>query len=81
MSTRIGDVIILSEEPEDICSSCKKKDELRPYGKGGARVCYECAMKDPVEATLQMEIHLFGNVNCTREEAEELVRLRKTKVN
>lgn len=28
------------------CSMCQREEELRPYGKGGAWVCFDCAMKD-----------------------------------
>lgn len=28
------------------CSVCGSDDELRPYGKGGALVCFACGMKD-----------------------------------
>lgn len=39
--------------PISNCSLCGKKDELRPYGKDGAWVCFNCAMKDEEEATRQ----------------------------
>jgi hypothetical protein len=32
-----------------ICSDCKNDDDCRPYGKGGAMVCFSCAMKDEAE--------------------------------
>lgn len=28
------------------CEECGKKDELRPYGKGGKWICFPCGMKD-----------------------------------
>ena len=31
------------------CADCGEKfdqDDLRPYGKGGAWICYDCGMKD-----------------------------------
>lgn len=28
------------------CSICKKYEELRPYGKDGAWVCFDCGKKD-----------------------------------
>lgn len=39
-------VIIIGEEftPEP-CEYCGKVEELRPYGKNGAKICYECGMK------------------------------------
>ncbi len=32
------------------CQECGKVKELRPYGRGGKFVCFECAMKDEGEA-------------------------------
>lgn len=29
-----------------VCSKCKKTGDLRPYGKGGALVCFPCGMDD-----------------------------------
>jgi phage/plasmid primase-like uncharacterized protein len=37
------------------CSACGKEEELRPYGKDGAWVCFECAMKDEAEAGRQFD--------------------------
>jgi hypothetical protein len=28
------------------CEVCGNLDELRPYGKGGQKICIECGMKD-----------------------------------
>jgi hypothetical protein len=45
------EVLVICEEPEDMCEQCGKKDELRPYGKRvesgrRRRICYDCAMLD-----------------------------------
>lgn len=37
MSKRVGNVIIIESEPEDICQECSKPAETRPYGKGGKK--------------------------------------------
>jgi hypothetical protein len=37
--------IIFQEKPQQ-CDDCGKVAELRPYGPGGAKVCFECGMKD-----------------------------------
>lgn len=44
--TRIEDnkLIIEVEEPQQ-CDYCGKIDELRPYGRNGTAICYECGMK------------------------------------
>lgn len=47
-----GAVVIAQTEPMT-CSDCGKEDELRPYGKNGAWVCYNCGMKDEEEARRQ----------------------------
>lgn len=36
----------IKQEPPSKCSECSETKELRPYGKNGAFVCFECAMKD-----------------------------------
>lgn len=53
MTRRLDDgTVILEAEGEDPngCALCGKVAELRPYGPGGARICYPCGMEDP-EAT------------------------------
>ena len=39
------------------CEDCGEHAELRPYGHGGASVCFDCAMKDEAEARLR-----FGSI-------------------
>lgn len=41
------------------CSKCKRPEtagnghsELRPYGKGGALICYDCMMSSPSDQTI-----------------------------
>jgi hypothetical protein len=63
MSRRIGNVAIIAVEPPRRCSSCDKTVECRPYGKGGAQICFDCAMATPeskAEAERQMAQRLFG---------------------
>lgn len=38
-------ISIAPEEP-DACEYCGKVAPLRPYGKDGARICFECGMKN-----------------------------------
>jgi hypothetical protein len=43
---RVGKIVIIGEPvAHKKCSECGKVDELRPYGRGGAELCYDCAMK------------------------------------
>jgi hypothetical protein len=60
MSKKINNIIIIEEEPEGICEYCGRKEELRPYGKNGARICFECGMKDKDETEKNMAKILFG---------------------
>lgn len=46
MTKKIGNIIIIQNEPDSICELCGKKDELRPYGPKGEKICFECGMKD-----------------------------------
>lgn len=38
-------IIIGGDFTEEPCEYCGIPSELRPYGKGGAKICYECGMK------------------------------------
>lgn len=51
--------VIYAEAPQT-CEECGKQAETRPYGKDGKEVCFDCAMKDPVEARRQAGHYLFG---------------------
>jgi len=66
MKVEIGDVtVILIGAPEEAelaqCSDCGKMEELRPYGKDAAMVCFECAMKDPENAQEMFERQVRGD--------------------
>ncbi len=60
MTKKIGNKIIIEETKPSNCSSCTKIKELRPYGKGGSWVCFDCAMKDEGEMKKQFS-KLFDN--------------------
>jgi hypothetical protein len=54
----VGNVVIFGgDEPFGKCEYCGKEAELRPYGKGGAKICFECGMKpeDKAETDRQFE--------------------------
>jgi hypothetical protein len=53
MTRKIGNIVIIEEEPAGSCEVCGKIAELRPYGPGGRRVCFSGAMKNEEEATRQ----------------------------
>lgn len=60
MTRKVGDIIIIEEQEPATCEMCGKIEELRPYGPGGKNVCFDCAMKDPVEAERQYTKFLMG---------------------
>lgn len=48
MTERINGVLVIKQERPQQCDLCGQIDELRPYGPGGAKICYPCGMKDPI---------------------------------
>ena len=61
MSENINGIVIIREEPPQQCDVCDKIAELRPYGKNGACICYECGLKDEETTNKMMGIILFGD--------------------
>jgi len=61
MTRRVGDVVIVEVEEDDVCELCGKVDELRPYGPNGERICYDCGMLNP-EATKAALLKLYNGV-------------------
>ena len=47
MTRRVGRFVIIHEEEPQQCDDCGNVAELRPYGPGGSKVCFPCAMKTP----------------------------------
>ena len=60
MSKVVNGIVVIEPEPDGICAYCGKNTELRPYGKNGERICYECGMKDPKTTELKMNEYLFN---------------------
>jgi len=60
MSKNINGIPVIFEEEPNECSTCHKFEECRPYGKNGALVCFDCAMKDKETTKEQMNMRLFG---------------------
>lgn len=56
-----GNVVVDRTKPfNGTCTDCGEKTELRPYGQGGAWVCFPCAMKDEPNARKMATQVLFG---------------------
>jgi hypothetical protein len=51
--------LVIEEEQRGYCAECGKFDELRPYGDGGARICWDCGQKDP-EATERNMVRVWA---------------------
>jgi hypothetical protein len=45
MTKRVGDVVFIYPEKPQQCDECGKIAEVRPYGKNGACLCFECSEK------------------------------------
>jgi hypothetical protein len=54
------------------CQECGHVDELRPYGRGGAWICFACGMKDEEETKRQFRALLEGGlvIDATEQNGE-----------
>ncbi len=48
------EVILVEVDGKGKCEYCGKVAELRPYGKDGAKICFECGMKNREETERNM---------------------------
>jgi hypothetical protein len=53
MTHKIGNTVVIANEPAAVCQLCGKADQLRPYGPNGEQVCFDCMMKDEASAKAQ----------------------------
>lgn len=60
MTRRVGDVVVIERGPPSTCDLCGREAETRPYGPGGADVCFDCGMQDEEEAKRRFEALLDG---------------------
>jgi hypothetical protein len=70
-------IVDINAGEDGTCTACGREAELRPYGKDGAAVCFECAMKDEAETERQLgkliegaDVILIGRVLIGREEKQ-----------
>lgn len=47
MTQRIGNVVVIEDEPDKRCELCGEVTDCRPAGPNGEQVCHPCALKDP----------------------------------
>ncbi len=60
MTKRVGKTVLIEPELSSECELCGEVKELRPYGPGGKRICFQCAMKDPEGTKRRANAILFG---------------------
>jgi hypothetical protein len=48
-------------QPKPICSQCGKEGELKPFGRYGALICYDCWMTDD-SGHCNFTIHVDGHL-------------------
>lgn len=58
MSGKKGNKFVIEQQAPQGCEYCSEIKELRPYGKNGANICFQCAMKDESEAKKQFSKRL-----------------------
>lgn len=46
MSKIVGNKLYVYAEGKRVCELCGKIAELRPYGKNGENICFQCGMKN-----------------------------------
>lgn len=59
-------IIIGGEITPEPCEYCGNIDELRPYGKNGAKICFDCGMKDE---NIKETENTFDNILSGKSEA------------
>lgn len=64
MSERVGNIVIIAEEPDGTCELCGKVEETRPYGPNGERICWDCGQKNPAARDRVMKRVLFGETDA-----------------
>lgn len=51
--------IIATTDPAR-CEYCGAVEELRPYGRGGENICFDCAMRDEETTQRRFAQHVLG---------------------
>ena len=54
---------VIAKEHKSYCELCGKLDELRPYGRNGELICFDCAMKDEVTTKKRFAEYVLGERN------------------
>lgn len=62
--TIVGDgfkFIIIEPEGDEVCTICGELRELRPYGPGGSRICFDCGMAPERKQEADRRMYAFLN--------------------
>jgi hypothetical protein len=68
MTQKIGNILIIEGEPDNVCEICEAVTELRPYGpfdnaKGRRlKICWECGEKNSAERDKAFDELLGGKI-------------------
>ena len=61
MTHREKDTVVIVATASAECTQCFEVKELRPYGKEGAYICFQCGMQDESEMREQLGRLLDGS--------------------
>lgn len=56
----------IAQQLDEVCETCGKIDECRPYGPNDENICFDCAMKDDESKAIaesKMSAYIFGEKN------------------
>jgi len=71
MTTQVGNTLFIGAEKPQQCDDCGEIAELRPYGKNGACICFDCAMKDPDETTRNFVAKMLVPIPVAKEARDD----------
>jgi phage/plasmid primase-like uncharacterized protein len=53
-------VFSIEKQKDQKCELCGKIEELRPYGKNGENICFDCGMLDPTTTERRFNAKIVG---------------------
>lgn len=60
MTRKVGNNLIIEVSEPDECDLCGKQAELRPYGRNGENICFDCGMKNREITEVKFDELLHG---------------------
>ena len=46
MTRKVGNILIIEDEDDQVCELCGGVAETRPYGPNNEQICWPCGQKD-----------------------------------